>query len=79
MIFHVFPDHTTRVVGRGSCKDVLDSQPVFTIGLNIATGKIIPRSGYGLSERAQRAIAEGSQYLWDREALSHLYPEEDGE
>ncbi|KAF7114502.1 hypothetical protein CNMCM5793_008806 [Aspergillus hiratsukae] len=66
----VSSDHTPRVVGWGSYKDVLDGRPVFATGFNIATGNITTRSGHGVSGRAQRAIVEGSQYLWDREALS---------
>ena len=42
----------------------------FVIGLNIATGNLVKGSGYGVSEIAQRALVEGSQYLWDREVLS---------
>lgn len=58
------------MVGWGRYKDVLDGEPVFVVGFNIATGNIISRTGYGVSERAQRALFMGSQYLWDREVLS---------
>jgi len=66
----VSPDHTPRVVGWGSYKDVLDGHPVFVVGLNIRTGVLTQRSGYGVSARAQRALIEGSQYMWDKELLS---------
>jgi hypothetical protein len=64
------PDHTPCVVGWGSYTDVLNGNPLFVTGLNVPTGNTIMRSGTGISREAQVALAEGSQYLWDREVLS---------
>ncbi|OQE18103.1 hypothetical protein PENFLA_c022G08050 [Penicillium flavigenum] len=40
------------------------------MGLNVMTGNLIRRTGFGVSRRAQQALAEDSEYLWDKETLS---------
>ncbi|CAG8903156.1 unnamed protein product [Penicillium egyptiacum] len=64
------PNHTPQVSGWGAYKDVSDGNPVFVTGFNVSTGNEIRRIGTGISKRAQQAIVEGSQYLWDKELLS---------
>ncbi|KAI2733079.1 hypothetical protein CBS147332_94 [Penicillium roqueforti] len=66
----VTPDHTPQVSGWGTYQDVSDGNPVFVTSFNVSTGNQIRRIGTGVSTRAQQAIVEGSQYLWDKELLS---------
>ncbi|KAF3022348.1 hypothetical protein E8E15_009193 [Penicillium rubens] len=66
----ISPDGTPRVVGWGSYRNVLDGHPLFVMGLNVMTGNLIRRTSFGVSGRAQQALAEGSEYLWDKETLS---------
>jgi hypothetical protein len=66
----VAPPGTPKVVGWGNYSDALDGKPLFVNAFNSVTGRIADRSGHGVSIMAQKALAEGAQYTWDKELLS---------
>ncbi|XHG09859.1 hypothetical protein AWENTII_012896 [Aspergillus wentii] len=64
------PMGTPQVVGWGNYKDALDGDPLFITGTHATTGRLMDRKGQGVSRAAQKALAEGAQYTWDKELLS---------
>lgn len=64
------PPGAPRIVGWGGYDEVLNGAPVFIVCSNVVTGNQIKRTGSGVSRSAQRALAIGSEYSWDRRALS---------
>lgn len=62
---------TPTIVGWGEYHDALDGRPLFVAGLNAVTGNLIKRSRFYDSIIGPPAIAEGTEYLWDKRTLSH--------
>lgn len=58
------------MIGWGDYRNALDGHSLFIVGLNVVTGNVIKRTGFGISPSAWRALVEGSEYLWDKQVLS---------
>lgn len=64
------PAGLPRIVRWGEYREVLDGSPIFVTSLNLHTGNPNARYGSAVSQRAQCALAEGSEYLWERSSAS---------
>ncbi|OJJ46548.1 hypothetical protein ASPZODRAFT_142358 [Penicilliopsis zonata CBS 506.65] len=66
----ISPDGTPRVNGWGDYQRVLDGDPLFVLAFNLATGTQVRRTGWGILPNARKAIAEGTEYIWDKQLCS---------
>lgn len=64
------PAGLPRIVRWGEYREVLDGSPIFVTSLNLHTGNANTRYGSAVSWRAQCALAEGLEYLWERSSAS---------
>lgn len=63
-------DGTPHVIDWGDYRNVLGGDPIFVMGFTVVTGSLLKRTGFGISRSAQQTLAEGSEYLWDKQTLS---------
>ncbi|KAL1969233.1 hypothetical protein VTN77DRAFT_487 [Rasamsonia byssochlamydoides] len=66
----ITPSRVPRIVGWGNYNDVLDGGSLFVTGFYLSTGNLRQYAGAGVSRNAQKAIAEGAEYLWDKTSCS---------
>jgi hypothetical protein len=48
----------------------MDGAPIFMVAMNAQTGRFWAQEGTAMSSKAQEAVISGTEYLWDKEALS---------
>ena len=66
-------DGTPHVIDWGDYRNLLDGDPIFVMGFTVVTGSLLKRTGFGISRSAQQTLAEGSEYLWDKQTLSQSF------
>jgi hypothetical protein len=59
------PMGAPRISDWGGLAEVMNGGPCFVAGQNISVGRARIMKGTGLTDLAQRAIVEGSQYIWE--------------